>query len=305
VLAVFGFLYFNALNKTEDIKSKINAAMETNAGIISERTALETEIAAVAAVNAALGAEIKAADETDNRASALEAEAKELTDRVNKILPANAQLDYEPRMVYLTFDDGPSANTPKILNILKEHDVKATFFVVGYGESYHKYMKDIVNDGHKIALHTYSHDYAKIYKSDEAYFEDLNKLRSRIKDLTGAEPDIIRFPGGSSNTISKNHSQGIMTRLTKEVVARGFRYFDWNIDSGDANRASVPASEIVSNVINQTGSKKVCNVLLHDMNAKSTTVDALSDIIKFYREKGFIFDVLTSVAPGAHQTINN
>lgn len=138
-------------------------------------------------------------------------------------------------VIYLTFDDGPSNITSKVLDILKEEEVKTTFFVTNNGSD--NLIKRIVNEGHTIALHTASHNYSQVYSSIEAYFEDLNIVHDRVLRLTGIDSKYIRFPGGSSNTVSKNYSKGIMTSLSYEVLNQGYRYFDWNVSSGDAGAA--------------------------------------------------------------------
>ncbi|HAQ28769.1 MAG TPA: hypothetical protein DCQ76_03290, partial [Ruminococcaceae bacterium] len=120
------------------------------------------------------------------------------------------------KTVYLTFDDGPSPNTPRIIDILNENGVRATFFVKN-GDKYNGYMKNITESGNKIALHSYTHDYSKIYVSEEAFFDDLQKISDLVYDETGVRTNIIRFPGGGSNTISRKYSVGIMSNLTKDV----------------------------------------------------------------------------------------
>ncbi len=207
------------------------------------------------------------------------------------------------KVVYLTFDDGPSENTLRILEILKKYNAKATFFVTSLDTP--KYMKNIVDEGHSIALHTYSHDYEKIYSSDKNYFEDLNKIGNLVKEQTGVETKVIRFPGGSSNTISAEYSEGIMTRLAKAVEKKGYRYFDWNVDSGDAAAKYVAATKILNNVKSRSKGKKRCVVLMHDTLAKSSTVAALDSICAYYKSNGYEFDVLTTNSVSCHQTINN
>ena len=136
--------------------------------------------------------------------------------------------------IYLTFDDGPKyGTTDAILDILKEEGIKATFFVTGYGPD--ELIKREYDEGHSIALHTDSHDYSAVYQSVDAYFNDLGRVSDRVKRITGEESKIIRFPGGASNTISRRYSPGIMSILTKEVLNRGYRYYDWNVSSGDVS----------------------------------------------------------------------
>lgn len=207
------------------------------------------------------------------------------------------------KVVYLTFDDGPSKNTLKILKILKKYDAKATFFVTGLGES--EYMRKIVEKGHTIALHTYSHDYKKIYSSSSNYYDDLFKISNLVYTKTGVDSKIIRFPGGSSNTVSRSYSRGIMSRLTKSVENNGYRYFDWNVNSGDADGVNVSARRILQNVKAESKGKDKCVVLMHDTLAKNTTVKALSSICAFYKKNGYEFAALTMDSLDCKQTVNN
>lgn len=209
----------------------------------------------------------------------------------------------QAKVVYLTFDDGPSENTLKILKTLKKYNAKATFFVIGNSKT--EYMKNIVEEGHQIALHTYSHDYGKIYSGTSAYFNDLQKIRDLVYKKTGVDTEIMRFPGGASNTISANYSKGIMTKLTKQVEKKGYKYFDWNVNSGDADGTNVPADKIVNNVKRDSKGVSRCVVLMHDTLAKKTTVKALDKICKYYKDNGYEFDVLSKHSLDCHQTVNN
>ncbi len=207
------------------------------------------------------------------------------------------------KIVYLTFDDGPSKNTKKIIKILKKYNAKATFFVTGNDKI--EYMKDITDSGHTIALHTYTHNYKKIYSSVSAYFKDLNKIHALVLKKTGVDTKIIRFPGGASNTISAKYSHGIMSKLTKSVEEKGYKYFDWNVDSGDASGNNIDPKKLIRNVkINSKGIDR-CVVLMHDTLAKSTTVEALDKICKFYKSNGYEFAGLTTKSLPCHQKINN
>lgn len=194
-------------------------------------------------------------------------------------------LDNKQKIIYLTFDDGPSVNTDKVLEILKKNNIKATFFVIGQNQD--KYKK-IVDEGHTIALHTYTHDYKKIYASESAFFEDLYKIRDAVKAKTGIDSKIIRFAGGSSNhKASKNLKMNIIKRLTRE----GFVYHDWNCDSTDASGNKVPVSKLIANAT--SCSSKEINLLMHDSLPKKTTVEALQKIIDYYRAKGYKFEKIT------------
>lgn len=183
--------------------------------------------------------------------------------------------DSDIRRVYLTFDDGPSSNTDRILDILNEYGVKATFFVVGK-EGFTEEYQRIVQEGHTLGMHSFSHKYQEIYKSVEAYQEDLDKLHSFLYETTGVDCDIVRFPGGSSNKTSKVDMQDVITYLTEQ----GMTYFDWNVSSGDAASNYVSANQIANNVLNNVWKFDSVIVLMHDSSAKSTTVEALPVIIE-------------------------
>ncbi len=179
------------------------------------------------------------------------------------------------RRVYLTFDDGPSINTDRILDILAQYGVKATFFVVGKNGYTEQYQR-IVEEGHTLGMHSYSHRYSEIYASLDAYKEDLTKLHDFLYELTGEDCNIVRFPGGSSNTISKVDMQELIHYLNQENMV----YFDWNVSSGDASGESKNADQIVNNVLNQIDKYNNVVILFHDAAGKGTTVDALSEIIE-------------------------
>lgn len=194
------------------------------------------------------------------------------------------------KIVYLTFDDGPTPNnTPAVLEILKKNDIKATFFVIGKNlEMY----KDIVADGHQIAIHSYSHNYKEIYASEENFFKDFYKLRDSIRAKTGADPKVCRFPGGSSNTRLKNY---LKKPIIERLIAEGYVYQDWNCDSGDASAVTPAVEKIVRSSI--ACNEREVNLLMHDSYAKTTTVKALQTIIDNYKSRGYIFEVLTVDSP--------
>lgn len=206
------------------------------------------------------------------------------------------------KTIYLTFDDGPSPNTPRIISILNSYGIKATFFVKN--TSYNDYMKDIVNNGNVIALHSYTHDYKTIYSSDEAFYQDLQNISDLVYLQTGVRSNIMRFPGGGSNTVSKKYSPGIMTRLTQGVAERGYIYYDWNCSSGDAMKNTVPKETIVASCKKVPSASNVI-VLLHDTGAKNTTVEALPEIIEYYLSCGYTFSTITADTPPVHHKVNN
>ena len=209
--------------------------------------------------------------------------------------------DSDYRIVYLTFDDGPSTYTGELLDILKKYNVKATFFVTGNGSD------DMIlreyNEGHKIALHTNTHDYSYVYSSINNYFSDLYAIQDRVKRITGEAPNIIRFPGGSSNTVSMNYDGGIgiMSKLVYEVEVRGFHYFDWNISSGDGG-SEISSDQVYNNVISNL-KEETSIVLQHD--TKKYSIDAVERIIKYCQANGYTFKTLSETTYGAHHGVNN
>ena len=196
------------------------------------------------------------------------------------------------KTIFLTFDDGPSDNTTEILGILRQKDIKATFFVTGNATPKGKsLMKRIVDEGHTIAMHTYSHNYKQIYGSVSAFLEDFNNIYNLIYESTGVKPTIFRFPGGSKNSFNKDN----YIEIAAEMRRRGFDYFDWNLSAGDAvSRVCTPTQTCINNVL---GHSKNCDhgvVLMHDANAKVTTVEALPSIIDGLKSQGFNLSKLTN-----------
>lgn len=180
------------------------------------------------------------------------------------------------RRVYLTFDDGPSSNTDKILDILNEYGVKATFFVCG-NERYMEEYQRIADEGHTLGMHSYSHKFREIYQSTEAFVDDMNRLHDYLYEVTGVDSKIIRFPGGSSNTICEND---VMQDLIAYLAQEGMPYFDWNVSSGDAASSYISAERIAKNVLDNVWKYDSVIVLLHDTSNKDTTVEALPMIIE-------------------------
>ncbi len=207
--------------------------------------------------------------------------------------PAFENTSYEKPVVYLTFDDGPSSNTETVLNILKENDIKATFFVVNTDVEAHQYLyKRIVDEGHTLGIHTYSHQYTKIYSSVESYLEDFNKIFTKVYELTGVKPTVFRFPGGSINT----YNQHIYTEIISEMLRRGFTYYDWNVSSGDAG-ITYTSQDIRRAVVNGVGDKEKSIVLMHDSAPKGATAGALQQIIDDLKETHVFKPITNTVKP--------
>lgn len=221
--------------------------------------------------------------------------------------PARTDWNYDPgdtKTVYLTFDDGPSAHTQEVLDILARYDIKATFFVTGLNPDYLSMIGECYSQGHTIGMHTYSHDYAEVYASTDAYWNDLNRIAYVVREQIGYVPCFIRFPGGSSNTISANYCTGIMTELSQEVLAAGYQYYDWDASCGDG--AEHTADELVDATIADTSYGYTSIVfLMHDGADKATTVEALPRIIEYFQDEGYTFAPLDRNTPAPHHGIGN
>ncbi len=205
----------------------------------------------------------------------------------------------EGKVIYLTFDDGPGPYTEKLLDILDKYGVKVTFFVCD--TDYVDLIKDIVDRGHAVGIHTASHNYGKIYRSREAYFDDLYKMQGIIEDISGVTTTMVRFPGGSSNEII-NFNPLIMTYLAKDLNAKGFQYYDWNVNSGDAGLTKRTA-RVVEYVIDGVQGQDISIVLQHDI--KEYSVDAVEEIILWALDNGYRFLPLDPSSPTSHHRIRN
>lgn len=203
------------------------------------------------------------------------------------------------RTIYLTFDDGPSEYTNYLLDILKKYNVKVTFFVTGAGDD--ATILRQYQEGHQIALHTYSHTYSSVYRSDDDFMADLRWIQERVEKITGYKSWLMRFPGGSSNTVSRNYSRGIMSRLTKRVENEGYHYFDWNVSSGDAGGATT-SDAVYGNVV---GSLKEGSSIVLQHDTKKFSIDAVERIIQYANANGYTFATLNETSPGAHHGVNN
>lgn len=199
-------------------------------------------------------------------------------------------------VIYLTFDDGPGPYTERLLDILDKYGVKATFFVVGRYDL--SLTKEMVERGHAVGNHSYSHVYDKLYASEQAFFNELYAAQDRIEAACGVRTRLVRFPGGSSNGMS----QVSMRQLTRSLVNSGYAYFDWNVDSKDAAGAKT-SEEVVYNVCSGVADKKMAIVLQHDI--KEYSVEAVEEIIIWALENGYTFEKLTVSSPGCHHATRN
>lgn len=208
-------------------------------------------------------------------------------------------LPWADKKIYLTFDDGPSTNTDELLDLLAEYDVKATFFVIGKtdAESLRLY-KRIVDEGHTIGMHSYSHDYAAIYKSVEDFEKDFTKISDLLYDTIGYVPDLYRFPGGSSNSKCKALTIQPFISFLQE---KNIRYFDWNVENGDATGVSYTVEELAQNLLDGVANKTTSVVLCHDTAAKTKTLESMKIVLPELKEKGAqVLPITSDTTPVRH-----
>ena len=284
-------------DKYQDIRLTFVGGITTKEYLSVEDLKKEDEIIA------SIKAREKALEEEKKREEQRKLEEKKKAEEQKKA--ASAKKAYVPpagsKIVYLTFDDGPGPYTGKLLDILKKYNVKATFFVTCNRTQYRNMISRAYAEGHAIGLHSCSHDYASVYKNESAFFKELNDISNVVKSATGVETKLVRFPGGSSNTVSRKYNKGIMTRLAKQLVERGYTYFDWNISSGDAGNTK-NTNVVYNNVVYKLrGDYSI--VLQHDI--KDFSVNAVERIIQFGLKNGFKFRKLEMNSPTARHRINN
>ena len=271
--------------QTEELRGQVRSVKEQ----LAQQTA-ETDEAR--GQTDALAAQLEAMRQQEEEQAALEAEKiayQQLYPDFYAPQPLDASRTAKD-VVYLTFDDGPSARTDEILDILEKADVKATFFVVGQTqEEQLARMKAITDAGHTLGMHSYSHKYTKIYQSVASYLEDMYELFCQIREVTGTTPTVFRFPGGSINS----YNTAVYQEIIAEMLRRGFVPYDWNMSSEDA-AASPPAADIIlNNIVTSAEGRNRCLILFHDSVYKYTTVAALPAVIDALKEQGYTFAPLT------------
>ena len=306
-LAVSAVSIMGIKNRTRDLNSSLAEANTKISQLEQANSEKEEQIKQYEVTVSDLQVAVQSKKEAQNGTSAAASTSSassydpSLSASANEVFAKANHYD-GPKTCYLTFDDGPSDNTSKILDILKENNIKATFFVVHNNP---ELLKRIHNEGHTIGLHSASHKYSKIYASEEAFFADLTEIGDAVERATGVRSKIIRFPGGSSNTVSASYCKGIMSRLTRQVVEKGYLYYDWNASDGDADGSNIPASTLIKNIRRDGTSSKRLIVLMHDAADKKTTVEARPEIIKIYRDAGYAFDRITEQTPMMTHGVNN
>lgn len=203
-----------------------------------------------------------------------------------------AEPEEPEKVVYLTFDDGPSAVTEDILDYLQQEEIPATFFVIGMEtDRAEQLLRRMVTEGHAIGLHTYSHSYSEIYASPDAFFADQEKLCNYLKPIIGYLPTIFRFPGGSCNATAEEWTLNEICRRAKE---KGLVWFDWNSLAEDSGATAAPADRMAQNIISTGGEKNRILILMHDNSVRTTAVECLRIIVPYYKEKGYTFKTLTA-----------
>ena len=205
------------------------------------------------------------------------------------------------KIVFLTFDDGPGPYTSELLDVLARHGAKATFFVTAAFPEYQDCIRREAEEGHAVAVHCYNHDYDVVYASDDAYWADFERMNDVIEAETGRRTDILRFPGGSSNTVSSG-VPGLMTRLAAEVHERGYEYYDWNVDSNDAGGTRT-SDGIFENITSGLSRTDISVVLCHDIH--DYTVEAMDRVLTWCEENGYTLLPLERGITQCHHGINN
>lgn len=206
------------------------------------------------------------------------------------------------KTAYLTFDDGPSVNTDKVLKILDKYKIKATFFVVGLNtdKTTVKRLKKILKKGHNIGIHSMTHNYKQVYANLAAFKKDVYAIRDFVKKSTGVDARIYRFPGGSSNGVSKTN----MYKIIKWLESAGFKYFDWNLGGTDAAWPAPSANAIYNAIAMYSKSNSDKIVLLHDSKDKVNTVKALPRIIERLKKDGYKFEKIDINTKPVHHNVN-
>lgn len=195
----------------------------------------------------------------------------------------------EKKVAYLTFDDGPSVLTEEVLEILEKENIRATFFLIGsqITAEEEELLKKMVEKGHLLGIHTYSHKSNEIYGSADAYIEDAKKTAQRIYEVTGERPTIYRFPWGSKNC----YVSGICDKIIEGMTEEGYEYFDWNVSAEDSIGTPTKAS-ILKNIKKDFEKYKEPVILMHDSAINKATVEALPFIIEMLKEEGYAFGTL-------------
>lgn len=218
-----------------------------------------------------------------------ESEKESLSTKVNELEAVigtkgiKIPVEDNKKVVFLTFDDGPSNLTPQFIDTLNQYGVNATFFVT-YQPQFEDTYKKIIESGNTIQIHTATHDYNSIYSSVSAYVNDFTKAYDYVCSITGTKPDYFRFPGGSTNSYGKS----IVKSIARTMSDKGFQFVDWNVSVGDGSAAATKDS-IIAKITAESEGKNHIVMLAHDSETKTETLAALPDIIQYYKNNGYEF----------------
>lgn len=280
VVLTIGCLKMKSDNKKST--DKINELSKNQEELNDEKNKCDNELESVKALK----------NDLDKKVTELESENESLSDRneeLESIITEQGikeKVSDEKKIVYLTFDDGPSDLTPQFLDTLDKYNVNATFFVT-YQPQHEEIYKDTVKRGNSIQIHTATHDYNKVYASVNAYEEDFNTIYEYVKNVTGTTPNYFRFPGGSTNSYGKS----IVKSIANDMNEKGYDFVDWNVSVGDGS-ASATKESIIAKIKAESEGKNHIVMLAHDSGTKTETLAALPEIIEYYKEKGYEFSVI-------------
>lgn len=288
----------NIYSRLTDLEKNLSDMTEKYDKAASERQVLSDKVDSLTDELDSLTEELESAAKENEQLSKGLDEAQKTIDELKK------RLYTEKPMAYFTFDDGPSKATETVLDILGKNNVKATFFVIGPESTYKKaLLKRIHDEGHLLAVHSYTHQYKSIYASKDAFFSDFDRIENLIKNATGVQPFIYRFPGGSSTGYLKRE---VFDKVVPALASRGYGYIDWNIDSGDTKTVYPNSDNVSKSILNQCryrlnhSKNKSCVILMHDAQAKKDYIGkTLNEIIPKLRSMGFSFEALNEYTPAA------
>ncbi len=310
-IGFFGFQYLNLNGRCQTLETQASQLQQNNSELSSKLTHsneeleekeayLEGQKEYISELSQQIDSISQEQDSEDSNGSDTE-EDNDYEDNSTDPYPnlyadsEDEQAENEEKIAYLTFDDGPSSLTPKVLDLLDQYNAKATFFVVcKNNEEYAEYLPEIVKRGHALALHSYSHNYSQIYASQDAFLSDLEKVFDWVVEHTGYTPSLLRFPGGSNNG-----SSYVVNDIIDELERRGFQYFDWNVSSGDGSSLTTRAN-IIDNICNNIGNVENPVVLMHDGSGKNATLAALPTVLENLSSAGYEFRSLDKNVPPVH-----
>ncbi|MCR5793379.1 MAG: polysaccharide deacetylase family protein [Lachnospiraceae bacterium] len=285
--AVLAFAKYRSERVNNEAKTQKEQVKETPTPAKEEAKATkEPEASPEATATLEPSPEVSASPEA-NVGSDEELTAEEIKDR-----------DTETGKVYLTFDDGPGENTNEILDLLKEHNVKATFFVIAQDSGkYDDEYRRIFEEGHTIGIHSYTHDYDQIYASLDSFKEDVTKMSDYIYNLTGYRTLFYRFPGGSGNTVCNVP----MADCIKYLNENNYSYYDWNAENGDATGEKLTPDQMVERVMSEVRNNRNSTVLMHDTISKRTTLESLPKLLTQLEDEGYVMLPLTKFSKKVQQ----